>query len=62
MSTFRFATGAAFLVIGLLMEAVSVFGIYRFGYSLNRMHSAAIGAQMLRLAALAQNDGCAKSK
>ena len=43
MSTFCFATGAAFLVIGLLMEAVSVFGIYRFGYSLNRKHSAAIG-------------------
>ena len=43
MSTFRFAIGAAFLVMGLIIEAIAVFGIYRFSYSLNRMHSAASG-------------------
>lgn len=43
MSMIRFGIGAAFIVIGLLIEAFSIFGIYRFSFSLNRMHSAAIG-------------------
>lgn len=31
------------MVCGLLIEAFAVFGIYRFSFSLNRMHSAATG-------------------
>lgn len=43
MSTIQFVIGAIFMVIGLLIEAFAVFGIFRFSFSLNRMHSAAIG-------------------
>ncbi len=32
-----------FIVIGLLTLCVSVFGVFRFKYVLNRMHSAAMG-------------------
>lgn len=35
--------GGIFIVIGLLTLCVAVFGVYRFRYVLNRMHSAAMG-------------------
>lgn len=46
MNTVRFAIGAFFLIMGLLIEACAVLGTYRFHFSLNRMHSAAIGDTM----------------
>lgn len=39
----QFAVGAFLIVMGLLVEGIAVFGIFRFTFSLNRMHSAAIG-------------------
>lgn len=43
MAWFQLAVGAVFIVIGILTLAVAVFGVYRFHYVLNRMHSAAMG-------------------
>ncbi|MCR5685431.1 MAG: monovalent cation/H(+) antiporter subunit G [Lachnospiraceae bacterium] len=34
---------AVLIVIGAVFSIVSVFGVFRFGYVLNRMHSAAMG-------------------
>lgn len=39
----RFILGALFLLIGLVVFLFEIFGIYRFKYVLNRMHSAAMG-------------------
>lgn len=39
----RFLVGATLIILGLLMFAVEVFGVFRFNYILNRMHSAAMG-------------------
>lgn len=39
----QLAVSAVFIIIGLLTLCVSVFGVFRFGYVLNRMHSAAMG-------------------
>ena len=39
----RFAVAAAFIVSGLVFELISVIGVYRFKYVLNRMHAAAMG-------------------
>lgn len=39
----RFLAGAVFMLIGLFMFVVQVFGAFRFKYVLNRMHAAAIG-------------------
>lgn len=43
MAWVQLASGAIFIVIGLLTLCVSVFGVFRFHYVLNRMHSAAMG-------------------
>lgn len=39
----RFLAGAVFMLIGLFMFIVQVFGVFRFTYVLNRMQSAAMG-------------------
>lgn len=39
---FRFALVALFFATGLIVLFISIFGTYRFDYSVNRMHSAAI--------------------
>ncbi|MEE0830072.1 MAG: monovalent cation/H(+) antiporter subunit G [Longicatena sp.] len=39
----RFIAGAIFMIIGLLLFVIQVFGVFRFKYVLNRMHSAAMG-------------------
>lgn len=39
----RFLLSAGFLGIGLFILSASVFGVYKFKYVLNRMHSAAMG-------------------
>lgn len=43
MEWFQLAVGAVFIIIGIMTLAVAVFGVYRFHYVLNRMHSAAMG-------------------
>ena len=39
----QFIMGMIFLIVGLLIFAVQVFGVFKFGYILNRMHAAAMG-------------------
>lgn len=39
----RFALAAALVAIGLAVMVLSVFGVYRLRYVLNRMHAAALG-------------------
>ena len=39
----RFMIGAIFILIGLCIFIIEVFGIFRFDYVLNRMHAAALG-------------------
>ena len=34
---------AVLIIIGAIISVISVFGVFRFGYVLNRMHSAAMG-------------------
>ena len=43
MAWIQLIVGGIFIVIGLLTMCVAVFGVYRFRYVLNRMHSAAMG-------------------
>ena len=43
MAWFQLAVSAGFIIIGILTLCVSVFGVFRFRYALNRMHSAAMG-------------------
>lgn len=43
MEWIRFIAATALIVAGLIMEMIAVFGVYRFRYTLNRMHAAAIG-------------------
>lgn len=43
MAWVQLAVSAIFIVIGLVTLCVSVFGVFRFHYVLNRMHSAAMG-------------------
>lgn len=38
----RFSLVALFFAAGLIVLFISIFGTYRFGYSLNRMHSSAM--------------------
>ena len=42
----RFALTALFLVLGLLVLCLSVSGVFRFKFVLNRMHAAAMGDTM----------------
>ena len=39
----QFIVGAALILAGLVIFALSVIGVYRFKYVLNRMHAAAVG-------------------
>lgn len=43
ISYFRFIPAAALITAGVVMTAVSVFGVFRIRYVLNRLHAAAIG-------------------
>lgn len=43
MEWIQLIVGGVFIVIGLLTLAASVYGVFRFGYVLNRMHAAAMG-------------------
>ena len=43
MEMFRFVLGRAFLLIGMVVFAIEVFGIFRLNCALNRLHSAALG-------------------
>lgn len=38
----RFAVSAVLFLLGMFFIAVSVFGVFRFNFALNRMHSASI--------------------
>lgn len=39
----RFIVGAVFILLGLAVFFIEIFGVYRFKYVLNRMHAAAMG-------------------
>lgn len=39
----RFGISALLILAGVLFELISIFGLYRLNYVLNRMHAAAIG-------------------
>lgn len=39
----RFIAGAIFILLGLAVFFIEIFGVYRFKYVLNRMHAAAMG-------------------
>lgn len=39
----RFFVGTAFLLFGLVLFAIELYGAFRFNFVLNRMHAAAIG-------------------
>ncbi len=43
LSYLRFIMGSLFLLIGLVLFAIEVYGSFRFNFVLNRMHAAAIG-------------------
>jgi multicomponent Na+:H+ antiporter subunit G len=43
MEWIRFVVAAFFIIFGVVMEAIAVFGVYKFKFVLNRMHAAAIG-------------------
>lgn len=43
MEWLQFIIGAVFILIGLMTLCVAVFGVFRFKFVLNRMHSAAMG-------------------
>lgn len=38
----RFLIGAFFIIVGIVTATIATFGMYRFSYVLNRMHSAAM--------------------
>ena len=42
----QFIVGAALILAGLVIFALSIIGVYRFKYVLNRMHAAAMGDTM----------------
>lgn len=39
----RFILGTGFLVCGIIIFAIELYGVFKFKYVLNRMHAAAIG-------------------
>lgn len=43
MEMIRFVLGSLFILCGLVIFIIEIFGNYRFGYVLNRMQAAAIG-------------------
>ena len=43
MEMFRFVLGSAFMLIGMVVFAIEIFGVFRLNCALNRLHSAALG-------------------
>lgn len=43
ISWIRFIVGSVFLLIGIILFVVEIYGVFRFKYVLNRMHAAAMG-------------------
>lgn len=43
MEWIKFIIGAAFLLIGLIIFVIEIYGIFHMNYVLNRMHAAAMG-------------------
>ena len=43
MAWIQFILGAVLIAAGVAVLALSIFGVYRFNYVLNRMHAAAMG-------------------
>ncbi len=39
----RFIVGLVLLLCGLIVFGIEIFGVFKFGYVLNRMHAAAMG-------------------
>jgi multicomponent Na+:H+ antiporter subunit G len=39
----RFLIGMAFLICGVIVFGIEIYGVFKFKYVLNRMHSAAMG-------------------
>lgn len=39
----RFAAGIALILCGIIVFGIELFGVFKFGYVLNRMHAAAMG-------------------
>ena len=46
MELVRFIAAAVCLIFAAVMECIAVFGVYKFKFVMNRMHSAAIGDTM----------------
>ncbi|MCR5357404.1 MAG: monovalent cation/H(+) antiporter subunit G [Lachnospiraceae bacterium] len=43
MEWVRFVAAVICLLFAAVMEAIAVYGVYKFGFVMNRMHAAAIG-------------------
>lgn len=43
MEWIRFSIAALFILVGLFFMVLTMFGVYKFKFILNRMHSAAMG-------------------
>ena len=43
MEWLQFALGTVFLLTGLVIFGIQIFGVFRFRYVLNRVHAAALG-------------------
>lgn len=43
MEWVRFVVGALFLLIGLIVFVIELYGVFHYDYALNRMHAAALG-------------------
>ena len=43
MEWIRFTAAAICLIFAAVMENIAVYGVYKFGFVMNRMHAAAIG-------------------
>jgi len=39
----RFLFGSAFIILGVVVFAIELVGVFKFKYALNRMHAAALG-------------------
>lgn len=39
----RFIVGIALILCGMIVFGIEIFGVFKFGYVLNRMHAAAMG-------------------
>ncbi len=46
MEWVRFCAAAVCLIFAAVMENIAVYGVYKFGFVMNRMHAAAIGDTM----------------